>query len=189
MMPNDQIRQPNAAGPALCPDLGSEVQTRKSADHAPVEHGRRSPSRARLFARAAGVAIVLVVAAAAVHLAGMMRPVPPADVGAVKVTANGRYRAQLAPNAPLVPIGRLHRWTLRVEHADGTPVTDLAATIDGGMPQHGHGLPTQPRVTGSLPDGQLVIDGMKFSMTGWWQLQVRVSGDAGTDSVAFNLIL
>ena len=43
-----------------------------------------------------------------------------------------------------------------------------AITVDGGMPQHGHGFPTRPRVTRDLDDGTYLLEGMKFSMTGWW---------------------
>lgn len=137
--------------------------------------------------------VVLATAAAGVHMARMMaRPAPPPDVGTEKATVNGRYRVLLAAEPSPVPLQRLHRWTARVEPA-GAPGTGgpgaLTLTVDGGMPQHGHGLPTQPRVTGRLPDGRLVIDGIKFSMPGWWELRLRVAGPAGVDSVTFNLTL
>lgn len=135
--------------------------------------------------------VVLVAAPMAVHTAQMMgRPAPPPDVGTVKASANGRYRVLLAAEPSPVPLQRLHRWTARVEPvaraAGDAPVT---MTVDGGMPQHGHGLPTQPRVTGRLPDGRLVIDGMKFSMPGWWELRLYLTGPAGADSVTYNLTL
>ena len=35
--------------------------------------------------------------------------------------------------------GRLHSWTLHLETASGTSVDSASITVDGGMPQHGHG--------------------------------------------------
>ena len=123
----------------------------------------------------------------------MFRPAPPPDVGRVKTTANGTYRVLLAPERVPVPLQQLHRWTVRVDPAESAGAAALATpvtvTVDGGMPQHGHGLPTQPRVTGRLPDGRFVVDGVRFSMPGWWELRLLVAGPAGTDSVTFNLTL
>jgi hypothetical protein len=57
------------------------------------------------------------------------------------------------------------------------------------MPQHGHGLPTQPRVTEELGDGRYRLDGMKFSMTGWWEMKVKIDAAPGKDQVTFNTVL
>ena len=38
--------------------------------------------------------------------------------------------------------------------------------VDGDMPQHGHGLPTRPRVTRNLGNGDYQIEGVKFQMGG-----------------------
>ena len=62
----------------------------------------------------------------------------------------------------------MHQWTLHVERADGTPVDDATITVDGDMPQHGHGMPTQPQVTENLGNGDYLVDGLKFQMGGWW---------------------
>lgn len=158
-----------------------------TAGLAPSARARRRTGRWVLL----GLLVVLIVAALPMATR-MFRPAPPPDVGTVKPTARGVYRVLLAPERAPVPLQRLHRWTVRVEPAAGTAgAADTAATVtvDGGMPQHGHGLPTQPRVTGRLPDGRLVVDGVRFSMPGWWELRLRVDGPAGTDSVTFNLAL
>jgi hypothetical protein len=57
------------------------------------------------------------------------------------------------------------------------------------MPQHGHGLPTQPRVTRELGDGTYQLDGMKFSMTGWWEIKLAIQGPQGADKVTFNTLV
>ena len=73
--------------------------------------------------------------------------------------------------------------------AAGAPVTGAAISIDGGMPQHGHGLPTKPQVTRELGSGDYLVEGMKFNMGGWWVVKFHVTAAAGRDSIAFNLKL
>jgi hypothetical protein len=68
-------------------------------------------------------------------------------------------------------------------------VDGCTITVDGGMPQHGHGLPTKPRVTRALGNGDHLVEGMKFNMGGWWVVKFAVAGEAGRDSVVFNLKL
>ena len=69
------------------------------------------------------------------------------------------------------------------------PVAGAIVSVDGGMPQHHHGLPTQPRVTKDYGDGRYLIEGMKFSMSGWWEIKLKIDGAQGADNVTFNLVL
>ena len=57
------------------------------------------------------------------------------------------------------------------------------------MPQHGHGLPTRPRVTRNLGDGIYEIEGVRFNMGGWWEFKLAIAGSRGADTVTFNLEL
>jgi hypothetical protein len=57
------------------------------------------------------------------------------------------------------------------------------------MPQHGHGFPTQPKVTRELGDGRYLLEGMKFSMPGWWELKLKVDASSGADEITFNTII
>jgi hypothetical protein len=57
------------------------------------------------------------------------------------------------------------------------------------MPQHGHGFPTHPRVTRELADGTYLLEGMKFSMTGWWEVKLDIQGPQGADRVTFNTVV
>ena len=66
------------------------------------------------------------------------------------------------------------------------PVQDATITLDGDMPQHGHGLPTQPRVTKYLGNGDYLVEGMKFQMGGWWLVDFTMGADSQTDAVHFN---
>jgi hypothetical protein len=105
------------------------------------------------------------------------------------VSEGGRYRATIHPPGDSIPKGRLQRWTLHLETATGAPVDSAAVSVDGGMPQHGPGLPTKPRVTRALGDGDHLVEGLRFNMGGWWEVRFRVRAAPGTDSVVFNVRL
>ncbi|MDP3271304.1 FixH family protein, partial [Limnobacter sp.] len=88
------------------------------------------------------------------------------DLSLAKNSAAGAYRVALVPPSPAPAINQMHGWKVKLETPDGAPVQGARFRVDGGMPQHGHGLPTQPRVTRELDAGVYALDGMKFSMTG-----------------------
>jgi hypothetical protein len=134
----------------------------------------------------------LATAAAAMLLGGCMlftRPPEDLDYSRTRTSAGGHYRATIHPQGDSIPQGRLQRWTLHLETAAGAPVDSAVVKVDGGMPQHGHGLPTKPRVTRSLGSGDHLVEGLKFNMSGWWEVRFRVSASAGRDSVVFNVKL
>lgn len=134
--------------------------------------------------------VAIAVAVGGVFAARMMQP-PPADLdlALTKATEGGLYVGTLAPGLDPVAVGPIHSWTVAVTTADGVPVEHASISIDGGMPQHGHGLPTKPRVVEELGDGRYLIEGMKFNMPGWWVIELEIDGSAGADSATFNLKL
>jgi hypothetical protein len=111
------------------------------------------------------------------------------DYSRTRSSASGVYRGTIHPAGDSIPQGKLQSWTLHLETAAGAPVDSAKILIDGGMPQHGHGLPTKPQVTRSLGDGNHLVEGMKFNMGGWWVVKFHVSSAAGSDSLVFNLSL
>jgi hypothetical protein len=111
------------------------------------------------------------------------------DTSLSKATAAGRYFVELVPAASPIKVGSMQSWTVRVSGADHMPINNAVIKIGGGMPQHGHGLPTAPAVTKQLGPGQYLIEGVKFNMRGWWVFDVGVGGPAGSDNVRFNLVL
>jgi hypothetical protein len=88
-----------------------------------------------------------------------------------------------------IPVGTFQSWTVAVTTPDGKPLEHADLSIDGGMPQHGHGLPTRPQVSRELGDGRYLLEGMKFSMPGWWEIKLRVEGRDGSDRVTFNKVV
>ena len=122
-------------------------------------------------------------------LAGCMTPPTDLDTSLEKPSAGGMYRVALVPPAQAPAVNQMHSWKVKLAGADGTPVRGARFAVDGGMPQHGHGLPTQPRVTRELGDGTYQLDGMKFSMTGWWEIKLAIQGPQGADKVTFNTVV
>ena len=117
------------------------------------------------------------------------KPPKDLDYSRTRTSEGGLYRATIKPQGDSIPQGKLHRWTLHLETARGVAVDSVVVAVDGGMPQHGHGLPTKPRVTRDLGNGDHLVEGMKFNMGGWWVVKFRVESAAGSDSVVFNLAL
>jgi hypothetical protein len=140
--------------------------------------------RATISTIAAGVAAMLFTGC--MMFAGAPKGL---DYSRTRVSDRGLYRATIRPQGDSIPQGRLQRWTLHLETTGGTPVDSAALLVDGGMPQHGHGLPTKPRITRALGNGDHLVEGMKFNMGGWWVVKFRVDATAGKDSVVFNVKL
>ena len=105
-----------------------------------------------------------------------------------RTSAAGLYTATLEPEQPLKK-RKLQSVRFVVLDANGAPVGGASIGIDGGMPQHGHGLPTRPRVAPQSEPGVYVIEGLRFNMGGWWELHLAIDGPRGSDKVTFNLAL
>ena len=106
-----------------------------------------------------------------------------------KPTAKGLYRVSIAPEAEPFDRAALHNWIATVSTPTGAPVDGAEISVDGGMPQHGHGLPTAPAVTASLGGGRYRIEGVRFNMGGMWEFKLRIKAAPGEDDVTFNLDL
>jgi hypothetical protein len=105
-----------------------------------------------------------------------------------RTSSAGAFTAAVTTSKPL-SVGPLHSVRLELVDAQGQPVNDAQILVNGGMPQHGHGLPTKPRITSSEPNGVYVVEGVRFNMGGWWELKFAVSASAAKDSVTFNIRL
>lgn len=135
----------------------------------------------------AGVIVLAVTACG--HL-GMGRSKPAAGEFGLgpRKSDQGLYTATLQPQQAL-RTRQLQTVAVEIRDAAGKPVEGAAITVDGGMPQHGHGLPTKPRVTQNLTGGIYEIEGVRFNMGGWWEFRLAINGAAGADHVTFNLAL
>ena len=116
--------------------------------------------------------------------------VPEVDTATRQLSESGRYEVSFDSVAGPIEINSIHEWRLTVMSAEGMPVDGLTIDVEGGMPDHNHGLPTAPRVTESLGEGQYRVEGFKFQMPGHWTVTFNITDDVDEgDSVTFNLVL
>ncbi|MGI9201333.1 MAG: FixH family protein [Woeseiaceae bacterium] len=95
------------------------------------------------------------------------------------------YESELDP--PQINV--LHSWTVHLEDAAGAPVLGAKIEADGGMPEHDHGLPTRPRVTEELGDGNYRLEGLRFHMRGNWELNLVIEAAGKTDNLVVKVTL
>jgi len=142
----------------------------------------------------AALALLVVSAVYAVAMNRMMERMNgeiPSDLdySNTRVSEHDLFRVSYASSQDDVPVNTMHQWTLHVETLDGQPVEGASIIVDGDMPQHGHGLPTDPQVTKYLGEGDYLVEGMKFQMRGWWVIDFTISAADQTDAVHFNMML
>jgi hypothetical protein len=112
------------------------------------------------------------------------------DLSLDRPTDHQVFHIQMASGMKPIPMSRVHQWSVHLTGKDGAPVSGAVLMVDGGMPEHGHGLPTAPRAEPGGAPGDYVIKGVKFSMTGWWVLKLDVRApDGRADKITFNLVL
>ena len=78
---------------------------------------------------------------------------------------------------------------IHIETPDGSPVEGATVAVTGGMPMHDHGLPTDPRMTSSLGNGDYLLEGMRFHMNGYWELLLTVDAGGRRDTVIIPLTI
>ena len=167
----------------------------------PQAGGMRSVRQSVVCGRGTGLASIWRYLLAGLGLAALLAGIlaivyltapqsaPGPDVSRSKKTANGLFVASFQPERGVIKQGELQSWLLTLKTVKGDPVEGAAISVSGGMPQHNHGLPTSPEVTQHLGEGRYRIEGMKFSMSGWWELKFDISSADGSDSATFNLVL
>ena len=103
---------------------------------------------------------------------------------------NSRFTVTLESTESQFALNEFRVWQLTViDAASGEIVTPARVSVGGGMPMHGHGLPSQPQVTEYLGDGRYQIEGLKFNMLGKWVLEFDIVTKSVSDTVKFELLL
>jgi hypothetical protein len=152
----------------------------------------QSSTRRRWGRRLLGgsAALLLLVATLAGFMIWWMNRIPAdLDTATTRLSAQGIFRGAYHARLEPLSINQIHAWSFHLETDAGQPLDGAAITVDGGMPQHGHGLPTAPQVTTALGNGDYLVEGMKFNMPGWWVVNFHISANGQRDSMTFNLIL
>ena len=154
-----------------------------------LEKGRGGQKGRRWIVWVASALVVLLLVALGFMWWRMNYVPSDLDYSTVRLTEQGLYRVGYAPDRDPIPVNQMQSWTLHVETAAGEPVEDAEIFVDGDMPQHGHGLPTQPMVTEYLGNGDYLVEGIKFQMSGWWVMDFTISSGDQSDFVRFNLLV
>ncbi len=91
-----------------------------------------------------------------------------------RMSTKGLYSVSFKSKVIPIPLNRIHSWTLHIETANGNAVDDAKISVFGGMPLHKHSFPTAPKVTKNLGNGDYLVEGIKFSMTGHWEVWLNI---------------
>ena len=122
------------------------------------------------------------------------------DWGGSHWTQSKKYAitVESEPNPPVM--GEFFALKATVTREDGTPVETAEVDLDARMPQHNHGMMTDPvmRPGACAPDpdaegeelctfegGVYWSDGFKFHMGGEWTILIDVKGPIGPDRTTF----
>ena len=135
--------------------------------------------------------VVLFVLTALAALASAQDVALP-DVNAAlgpQQSASGLYRLSVEPGLKPMRLNKLHHWNLQLRDARNRAVSGASIAVDGGMPGHGHGLPTSPRVVAGDKPGQYVLRGMRFNMSGVWELKLNIRDGDNSDQVHLQFVV
>ena len=107
---------------------------------------------------------------------------------AIAISENLHFQVSYKTDQEPIPLNQIHKWIVHVENVNGDPVEKAVISISGGMPAHNHGLPTIPIAT-EIGEGDYLVEGVKFSMTGSWEMWFYIQTDTVVDRVKFELKL
>lgn len=128
----------------------------------------------------------LVATTGSQPVSSMAAPVLVASVG-YRASHNGRYHAEVVSLSSLA-VGEHQRWTVRVTRRDHRRLADAKITVETWMPETGVRSPLRPSAS-YVGGGRYLIDEVYFPRAGWWNVALVIAGRAGTDSVAFNVVV
>lgn len=92
----------------------------------------------------------------------------------IKVAPVDGITLTLSSQVTPIPLNQMHNWIISLHSASGAAIEDASILLGGGMPQHDHGLATNPRVTRYLGEGRYLIEGIRFHMPGAWLMEIQV---------------
>lgn len=126
---------------------------------------------------------------AAAWMLGSIQASQPAFAASLQALSSaGIFNVTLRTPGPLA-INVMESWVITVTDRALQPVEAATITVEGGMPLHGHGLPTAPAVTKYLGAGRYQLDGVKFNMMGRWVLDLEIVTTRGSDAARVEIDL
>jgi len=104
------------------------------------------------------------------------------------VSKNELFTVSVESELNPIVINQMHSWTLQLQNAQGQAVTDADLSLVGGMPAHNHGLATAP-VIEPAGEGSYSLQGLRFHMMGYWELELTIEHAGINDIVLITLEL
>ena len=104
------------------------------------------------------------------------------------VSKNELFTVSVESELNPIVINQIHSWTLQLQDAQGIAVTGADLSLVGGMPEHNHGLATAP-VIEPAGEGSYSLQGLRFHMLGYWELELTIEHAGINDIVLITLEL
>lgn len=112
---------------------------------------------------------------------------PSYSSGLVATGPNG-VQVTLNEAEPAPPVVGLNVFYLSIRDDAGDTVSGAELTVTPYMPQHHHGSPSVPE-SEQIENGTFRVTQVEFTMPGFWEITIDVSGGGVTDSVRLKLCI
>lgn len=100
-------------------------------------------------------------------------------------SARGAYRIEFATRPWPIPLNEPFEVDVRVlDASSGAAADGIVLSVDAAMPEHGHGMNTQPVVSGPR-EGEYTARGMLFHMPGRWELYFDIQRGGTTERATY----
>ena len=104
-------------------------------------------------------------------------------------TVAGYYEVRFDSQPEPIVINQIQSWVMYLQTGDGLCVKGAEITVVGGMPEHNHGFPTVPLVQPGANDCEYLVEGLRFHMSGRWEMSFNIKAGAKTDTLMVSLDL
>lgn len=105
-----------------------------------------------------------------------------------RLSEQGHFRVSYTPEPDPVPLNQYFRLKVQVQNSQNQLLDDVNIAVDAGMPEHNHGMNSQPEVK-KLGPGVFEVRGLLFHMPGYWEIYVDVMQDGRKERAIFGLTL
>lgn len=114
---------------------------------------------------------------------------PPTPNERGEYEAAGKTFRVVFTTAPLpIPMNEPFEIRAQIEPVGEKPPGEVKLRVDAAMPDHRHGMNTQPQVTREA-DGSWRVRGMLLHMPGYWELYFDLERDGETERAQYNFEL
>lgn len=98
------------------------------------------------------------------------------------------YRVSFTSKPSPIPMNEPFTLDVVVQHEGNGDAENLNLAVDAAMPDHQHGMNTQPRVL-KRGGGRFTVEGMLFHMPGHWELYFDITDAAVAERAQFDVNL